>query len=133
MSTITTTFSGNLTEDPVLRFTSTGKAVANFRVAVNNRIPDGQGGFTDRPEFISVVAWQKLGEHVAASLRKGNRVLVTGSLRNESYTAQDGSKRYTQKIHATDVGASLMFHVAGDLVSEKEIEAAMSEELEPAA
>jgi len=109
MSTITSTFSGNLTDNPVLRYTKQGTAVANLRVAVNGRRPDGNGGFIPTAEFVNVVVWQQMAEHVAFSCVKGQRVTVTGNLKEDKYTDDSGVTRYTSKVHAQDIGISLMF------------------------
>lgn len=106
----TVTISGNITADPELRFTPSSKAVVNFTVADTPRIPDGQGGWTDgEPLFQRVVAWEHLAEHIAASLRRGDRVIVTGSLEGKSYTKDDDTKVTYSEIRASDVGASLRF------------------------
>lgn len=110
----TVTISGNITADPELRFTPSGKAVVNFTVADTPRLPDGKGGWTDGdPLFQRVVAWEHLAEHVAASLRRGDRVIVTGSLEGKSYTKDDPDRLATKvtysEIRASDVGASLRF------------------------
>lgn len=109
MSNNTITISGNITADPELRFTPSGKAVVNFTVADTPRLPDGQGGWTDgEPLFQRVVAWEHLAEHVAASLRRGDRVIVTGSLEGKSYTKDDTKITYAE-VRASDIGASLRF------------------------
>ena len=77
---------GDLTDDPELRFTQSGVPVANFRVAVTPRVPDGQGGFQDgETSFLRVTAWRSLAENVADSLGKGARVVVLGRLRTSSW------------------------------------------------
>lgn len=126
MSAITTTFGGNLTDNPVLRYTSQGTAVSNARVAVNGRRPDGNGGFIQTAEFVNVVVWRDMAEHFAFSAVKGQRVTITGVLKEDKYTDNDGITRYTSKVHAQDVGISLMFDAVDPeaIVSGKALHAA---------
>jgi single-strand DNA-binding protein len=109
---------GNLTDDPELRFTPAGVPVATFTVAVNERFRDGNGQWQDgATSFHRVNAWRNLAEHVAESLAKGARVMVAGTLRQRSYEAEsrgqgDNGKRYVWEIHASDVGAALLYATA---------------------
>ena len=99
---------GNLTRDPEVRYTKTGRAVASFSVAASNTYVDtATGEVKEQTAFINCVAWGKLGETVGM-LRKGNRVFVEGRLNTRSYEAQDGSKRYITEVIASFVGTSLM-------------------------
>lgn len=111
MSAITATCEGNLVADPELRETNTGLAVCNFRLAVTNRVRAGNNDFVDQTEWINVVAWRNVAVNVAASLKKGDRVTVTGSLKIRDWTHRDGHKMTTPEIHASSVGAALTFHV----------------------
>ena len=65
---------GNLTDDPELRYTTSGTARATFRVAVSGRIRDGEGWRDGEPAFFAVIVWREQAEHVAASLAKGSRL-----------------------------------------------------------
>src|SRR5919201_3498879 len=108
MSENTVTLVGNLTDDPELRFTAQGAAVANFRIAVSKRIKDAQtnewkDGDTS---FFRINVWRQLAENVAESLTKGTRVVVTGTVRQRSYETAEGEKRSVFEIEATDVGPS---------------------------
>lgn len=107
------TIEGNLTRDPELRFTQAGKGVANFGVACTDRRrgADGQWEDTDA-EFFDVSAWERLGDNVADSLRKGDRVIVVGRLKQRSYKTNDGDKRSKVEIVADVVGPSLRWAVA---------------------
>jgi single-strand DNA-binding protein len=100
---------GNLTADPELRFTTAGVAVASFTVASTPRVFDKQANkWTDGTTvFLRVAAWRQLGEHVAESLQRGTRVIVTGRLRQSSWTAEDSSTRTAIEVDAEEVGASL--------------------------
>jgi single-strand DNA-binding protein len=86
-----TTIVGNLVDDPELRFTSTGIAVTNLRVAVTQRIQqDGQWRDGDT-SFLKVNTWRGQAEHLADSLTKGDRVMVTGRLRQRSWETPRGT------------------------------------------
>lgn len=103
------TLTGNLVDDPELRFTPAGMAVAKFRVAstprtfvkASNEWKDGDS------LFLTVSAWRHLGEHCAESLRRGTRVIVTGTLHQRSYEDRDGVKRTVYEVEAEDVAVSL--------------------------
>jgi single-strand DNA-binding protein len=107
-----TTIIGNLVDDPELRFTNTGTAVANLRVAVTQRIQqDGQWRDGDT-SFLKVNVWRGQAEHLADSLSKGDRVMVTGRLRQRSWETPEGDKRSVTEIEADEVGASLKWATA---------------------
>ena len=107
-----TTIVGNLVEDPELRFTQNGTAVANMRVAVTQRIQqDGEWRDGDT-SFLKVNVWRGQAEHLADSLAKGDRVMVTGRLRQRSWETPEGDKRSVAEIEADEVGASLKFATA---------------------
>lgn len=118
--TINTTCEGNLTDDPVLRETSDGTAVANFRMAVTTRHRVGDGEYADRTEYINVVAWRDLATNAAASLHKGDRVIVSGDLRNRSFEGRDGNMRYVSEITAQNLGVSLRWHVVAGVEKARE-------------
>ena len=107
------TIVGNLTDDPELRYTPNGAAVANFSVAVSRRGKDEAGQWKDLDtSFFKVSAWRSLGENIAESLTRGSRVLVTGRLRSRSWETPEGDKRSTVEIEADDVGPSLRWATA---------------------
>jgi single-strand DNA-binding protein len=107
-----TTIVGNLVDDPELRFTNNGIAVANLRVAVTQRIQqDGEWRDGDT-SFLKVNVWRGQAEHLADSLAKGDRVMVTGRLRQRSWETPEGEKRSVAEIEADEVGASLKFATA---------------------
>ena len=103
---------GNLTRDPEVRYTQSGKAVATFNVAASNTFTSSDGETKEQTAFINCVAWGKLGESVG-NLRKGNRAFVEGRLQTRSYEIQDGQKRYVTEVVANFVGTSLMNGDAG--------------------
>ena len=106
------TVEGNLTANPRFNYTS-GKAVANLRVAVSSRRKGRDGEYADTPAvFYDVTVWGTTAEHVANSLSSGDRVLVTGSTYVESYTDSAGEQRTKQVIDADAIGLSLRYHTA---------------------
>jgi single-strand DNA-binding protein len=107
------TLVGNLTDDPELRYTPNGAAVCKFRIAVNRRMPDGNGGWKDgEASFFSVNCWRGLAENVAESLTRGTRVVVAGRLQYRAWENQDGDKRSAVEIEADEIGPSLKWATA---------------------
>lgn len=87
---------GRLTSDPELRYTSNGKACANFRLAVDN--------YGDKEaDFFRIVAWNKTAETCVKSITKGRLVAVHGRLSARSYDGNDGQKKYITEVVADDV------------------------------
>ena len=103
---------GNLTRDPEVRYTQSGKAVATFNVAASNTFTSSDGETKEQTAFINCVAWGKLGESVG-NLRKGNRCFVEGRLQTRSYENADGQKKYVTEVVAGFIGTSLMKDDAG--------------------
>ena len=102
----------NLVDDPEVRFTNTGIAVTNRRVAVTQRIQqDGQWRDGDT-SFFKVNVWRGQAENLAESLSKGDRVMVTGRLRQRSWETPEGEKRSVTELEADEVGASLKWATA---------------------
>lgn len=108
---IRTTVVGNLTADPVLRFTPSGAAVANFTVASTAQRYDRDAGewVDGDPVFMPCTVWRQAAENVAESLTKGTRVVVTGSLRQRSYEDREGQTRTVLELDADEVAASMKF------------------------
>jgi single-strand DNA-binding protein len=102
---------GNLTTDVDLRFTPTGKAVATVAIAVNHRIRHGEDWVDGEPTFYEITLWEKTAENAAESLRKGDRILVTGQVHTEAWTDTDGAKRTKQVITDAELGASVRFTI----------------------
>lgn len=96
------TIIGNLTRDPELRTTSTGINVCSFTVAVNRR-RSSQNGNQPEADFFRVSAWRQLGENCQRFLSKGRKVCVIGAVSVSSYTANDGSTRFSLDVTAEDV------------------------------
>ncbi|MFA5786009.1 MAG: single-stranded DNA-binding protein [Actinomycetota bacterium] len=103
---------GNLTDDPELRFTPNGAAVANFRIAVNRVYNNRNGEKVEETDFFRVNVWRGLAENVAESLSKGTRVVVTGRLRSRSWETEEGQKRSVVEVEADEVAPSLRFATA---------------------
>ena len=91
---------GNLTRDPQMRATQTGRAVASFSVAVNRTYSAPNGEQRELTDFVNVVAWGSLAEAVGNQLKKGTRVFVEGRYSSRSYETQDGQKRYVTEVTA---------------------------------
>jgi len=107
------TIVGNLTDDPELRYTPNGAAVAKFRVAVNRRYKDQSGEWKDGDtSYFTVNAWRTLAENVAETLTRGANVIVVGRLQQRSWETQDGEKRTVIEIEADEVGPSLRWATA---------------------
>ena len=105
---------GNIVADPELRFTPSGAAVANFRIASTprtfnkntNQWEDGEG------LFLTCNVWRQAAENVAESLSKGMRVIVNGRLRQRSYETREGEKRTVYEVEVDEVGPSLKYATA---------------------
>jgi single-strand DNA-binding protein len=108
------TIVGNLTGDPELRFTPSGAAVANFRVASTPRVLDkATNEWKDGEAFyIGCNVWRQYAENVAESLTKGMRVIVTGRLKQRSYETREGEKRTVIEMDVDEVGPSLKYATA---------------------
>jgi single-strand DNA-binding protein len=107
------TIVGNITRDPEMRYTAGGTSTATFGVAVNRSWRNQQTNeWEERTSFFNVVCWRQLAENVAASLRKGTRVVVTGRLEQRSWETEQGEKRSVVEVVADEVGPSLVFATA---------------------
>ncbi|MBA2454924.1 MAG: single-stranded DNA-binding protein [Nocardioidaceae bacterium] len=100
---------GNLVDDPELRFTPSGAAVANFRIASTPRTFDRQNNEWKDGEtlWLGCAVWRQAAENVAESLQKGARVIVQGRLKSRSYETREGEKRTVFEIDVDEVGPSL--------------------------
>src|SRR5499427_3022009 len=111
---VTITVIGNLTNDPELRFTPSGAAVARFSVASTPCILDRQTNeWKDgEPLFLSCNIWRQAAENVAESLQRGARVIVSGRLRQRSYETREGEKRTVMELEVDEIGPSLKYATA---------------------
>jgi len=104
---------GNLTRDPEMRYTANGISTATFGVAVNRSWRNQQTNeWEERTSFFNIVCWRQLADNVAASLKKGMRVVATGRLEQRSWETEQGEKRSVVEIVADEVGPSLVFATA---------------------
>src|SRR3989440_262365 len=105
----TITVIGNLTDDPELRFTPSGAAVAKFRIASTPRTLDrASGEWKDgEPLFLACSVWRQAAENVAESLQRGSRVIVSGRLRQRSYETKEGEKRTVYELEVDEIGPAL--------------------------
>ncbi|WP_333745783.1 single-stranded DNA-binding protein [Streptomyces sp. IBSBF 2950] len=104
------TLVGNLVDDPELRFTPSGAAVAKFRVASTPRIFDRQANEWKDGEslFLTCSVWRQAAENVAESLQRGMRVIIQGRLKQRSYEDREGVKRTVFELDVEEVGPSLL-------------------------
>lgn len=103
---------GNLVDDPELRFTPSGVAMAKLRVAVNRRWRDQQGEWQEDTSFFTGTCWRDQAEQVAESLQKGTRVIITGRLEQRSWETEQGDKRSVVEIQIDEIGPSLRWATA---------------------
>jgi single-strand DNA-binding protein len=105
---------GNLTDDPELRFTPSGAAVAKFRVASTPRYMDrSTNEWKDgEPLFLACTVWRQAAENVAESLVRGSRVIVSGRLKQRSYETREGEKRTVIELEVDEIGPSLKYATA---------------------
>ena len=108
----TVTLVGNITDDPELRFTPSGAAVANFTVAVNRRFKNGDRWEDKLDGFFRCSCWREMAENAAESLQKGTRVVVVGRLSQRSWEDQEGNKRSQVEVQVDEVAPSLRWATA---------------------
>ena len=108
------TIVGNIVADPELRFTPSGAAVANFRIASTPRVFNKQTNDWEDGAglFLTCNVWRQAAENVAESLSKGMRVIVNGRLRQRSYETREGEKRTVYEVEVDEVGPSLKYATA---------------------
>lgn len=102
---------GGLCDDPLLKYTATGKSLCKLRIAVSQRRRDEDTGqwVQGETQYVDVACWGKQAERVTDSLRKGDRVMAVGTWNEESWTGKDGQRRERRTMTATEVGPSLLF------------------------
>ena len=105
---------GNLVDDPELRFTPSGAAVANFRIASTPRTFDRQSNEWKDGDalFLSCSVWRQAAENVAESLQRGARVIVSGRLKQRTYETREGEKRTVIELEVDEIGPSLRYATA---------------------
>ncbi len=92
---------GNLTKDPDLATTNSGLSVCRFTIAITRRFQNAEG--ERDADFINITTWKNQADICHKYLRKGSKVGVVGRIQTGSYTAQDGTKRYTTDVVADEV------------------------------
>ncbi|GAB3659052.1 single-stranded DNA-binding protein [Glycomyces tarimensis] len=105
---------GNLVDDPELRYTPSGAAVAKFRIASTPRTFDRESGQWRDGEalFLTCSVWRQYAENVAESLSRGTRVIVQGKLKQRSFDTREGEKRTVYELDVEEVGPALRFATA---------------------
>jgi single-strand DNA-binding protein len=105
---------GNLVNDPEMRYTNSGAAVATFRIASTPRTLDRQTGDWKDGEalFLTCSVWREAAENVVQSLSRGARVIVQGRLRQRTYDTKEGEKRTVVELEVDEVGPSLRYATA---------------------
>jgi single-strand DNA-binding protein len=105
---------GNLVDDPELRYTPSGAAVAKFRIASTPRTFDKESNAWKDGEalFLTCSVWRQYAENVAETLSRGTRVIVQGRLKQRSYETREGEKRTVYELDVEEVGPSLRFSTA---------------------
>ena len=106
------TLIGNLVDDPELRFTPSGVAMAKIRLAVNRRWRGQDGEWQENTSFFGGTVWREQAEQVAESLQKGMRIIVSGRLEQRSWETEQGDKRSIVEIQIDEVGPSLRWATA---------------------
>lgn len=106
------TLIGNLVDDPELRFTPSGVALAKIRFAVNRRYQDRNGEWQEDTSFFGGTLWRDAAENAAESLTKGARVIVTGRLEQRTWETQEGDKRSVVEVAIDEIGPSLRWATA---------------------
>lgn len=106
------TLVGNLVDDPELRFTPSGVAMAKVRFAVNRRWRDRNQEWQEETSFFGGTCWAEMAESVAESLQKGMRVIVSGRLEQRSWETQEGERRSVVEVRIDEIGPSLRWATA---------------------
>jgi single-strand DNA-binding protein len=106
------TLIGNLVDDPELRFTPSGVAMAKVRMAVNRRWRGNDGEWQEDTSFFTGTVWREQAESAAESLQKGARVIVTGRLEQRSWETDQGEKRSVVEVQIDEIGPSLRWATA---------------------
>jgi single-strand DNA-binding protein len=105
------TLIGNLVDDPELRFTPSGVAMAKIRLAVSRRF-QREGEWQEQTSFFNGTLWREQAEQAAESLQKGARVIVTGRLEQRSWETETGEKRSVVEVQIDEIGPSLRWATA---------------------
>lgn len=118
---------GRLGQDPDMRYSPGGTAIASFSVATNHRQKDAEGAWTDKTEWHNIVSFGKTAEFVGEYLKKGKLVYLEGRLQTSSWEDQQGQKKYKTEIIAQDLqllgskGDSESTYRDGDTVDDSKV------------
>lgn len=117
MNIVQVYITGNLTRDPELRFTGSGTAVTNFSVAATPRKFNQQTKQweDEEPTYLPCTAWRDTAENIAESCRKGDRVFVSGSLRQKTWEDDEGNKRTNYEVVVDECAVTLRFASVGEI------------------
>lgn len=94
---------GNLGQEPELRHTQNGNAVLSLRIATTESWKDQNGDRKEQTEWHTVIMWGKRGEALAGMLKKGEKVVIEGSLQTRAWEDKDGNKRSTTEVKASNL------------------------------
>ena len=111
---------GNLTKDPELRYFESDTCVCNTGLAINKVWTDSKGQKQESVEFLDLSIWGKMGENVAESLSKGDRVMVVGQIKIRRVEQDDGSKRQFAEINVKEIGPTLRWATTTQAKNPKE-------------
>jgi single-strand DNA-binding protein len=100
---------GNLTKDPEIKYTNEGMAITEMGLAINKRWKDSNGEDVETVDYFNVTSWNSLAENCAGTLRKGDRIIVSGHLNLRSWESKEGKKYNIINVTADVVAASLEF------------------------
>lgn len=102
---------GNLTYDPELRFTGSGRPVVTLQVAVNDRVQNPETGLWEdqEAEFFRVNVWGQQAEHIAEACQRGDRIVAVGYFQDREWEDKEGETRVTTEFTAQDIGPSCLF------------------------
>jgi single-strand DNA-binding protein len=109
---VNVTVVGTIVADPEMRFLGSGKAVANFTVAQNPRVKDGNEWKNGEATFFKCNAWEGMAENIVESLRKGDRVIVQGGMYTRAWDDKEGNKRTSLELRVEAVGPDLRYATA---------------------
>jgi len=110
---------GNLTRDPELRYFENDTSVCNTGLAINKTWTDNKGQKQESVEFLDLSVWGKMGENVAESLNKGDRVIVIGTVKIRRVEQDDGSKRQFAEINVKEIGSALRWATSATTKNDK--------------
>lgn len=100
---------GNLTRDPELKYTNEGVAICEMGLAVSRKWTDKEGRENENVDFFNITCWNSMAENCASSLKKGDRVLISGHMNLRSWENKEGKKFNIINITADAIAASLEF------------------------